>query len=230
MVLRSAICEPGTYKLGDFQRLEQVSFLHCESRDKACESNVKNTAAILPFFYLPNLQHLSASIDNPGKWTWPAPQAPLPSKLESLELRTIREGYLGEVLAVTKNLKTLRWKWYYDSDVEDDFVTQTMDLNQIAAALFNVQETLTDLIITADCQPGVNDQFFPGLEVVGSLKLLVFFNQIKILQIPLAFLVGFAQDWTKRLKDVISRNVVFLTIMDDLAQQNRDYLEEEWPL
>jgi hypothetical protein len=131
---------------------------------------------------------------------------------------------------VTKNLKILCWKWYYDSGVDDDFVTQTMDLDQIAAALSNVQGTLTDLIITADCQPGVNNQFFPRLEVVGSLRLLVSFNQIKRLQIPLAFLVGFAQDKTKQLQDVIPRNVVFLTITDNLALQNCDYLEEEWPL
>ncbi|KAL4776586.1 hypothetical protein BDW60DRAFT_224225 [Aspergillus nidulans var. acristatus] len=162
---QQSICEPDTYKLGNFQYLEQLSFLHHESRDKACSRKVKNTAAILPFFYLPNLQ-----------------------------------------------------QWYYDSGVDNDFVTQTMDLDQIAAVLPNVQGTLTDLIITADCQPGVNNQFFPGLEV------------IKTLQIPLAFLVGFAQDETKQLQGVIPRNIVFLTITDDLALQNCDYLEEEWPL
>jgi hypothetical protein len=230
MVLRSAICEPGTYKLGDFQRLEQVSFLHRESRDKACESNVKNTAAILPFFYLPNLRHMSASIQNLDKWAWPAPHPPAPSKLKSLDLRIIREGCLGQLLAVTKNLDTLGWKWYYDFSVEDDFVTQTVDLDQIAAALSHVRGTLTELTITADCQPGVNGQFFPGLEAVGSLRALVNFDQLKTLQIPLAFLVGFAQDETKRLQDFIPRNVEFLTITDDLALQNSDYLEEEWPL
>jgi hypothetical protein len=85
ILLHSAICEPDTYKLGNFQYLEQLSFLHHESRDKACSRKVKNTAAILPFFYLPNLQQVSASIDNLDKWTWSAPQAPVPSKLESLD-------------------------------------------------------------------------------------------------------------------------------------------------
>lgn len=229
IVLRSAICESGTYKLGNFQRLEQLSFLHRESMDEACDRKFRNTAAILPFFYLPNLQHVSASIDNPDKWAWPAPHAPVPSKLKSLDLRTIREGCLGELLAVTKNLETLRWKWYYESHL-GDFITQTVDLDQIATELSHVRGTLTDLIITADCQPGYNDQFFPGLEAVGSLKGLVNFDLIKTLQIPWAFLVGFAQDETKRLQDVIPRNIVFLTITDDLALQNSDYLEEEWPL
>ncbi|KAL4987883.1 hypothetical protein BDW68DRAFT_187612 [Aspergillus falconensis] len=182
MMLRSAICESGTYKLGNFQHLQELSFLRRESRDEARNRKVKNTADLLPFFYLPNLQHL-----------------------KTLNLTNIREGCLGEILAVTKNLETLHWKWYYDSGVEDDFITQTP-----AAA--------------------VGDQFFPGLEATGSLRALVNFGRIKTLQIPLAFLVGFAQDRTKRLQDVIPRNVEFLTITDDLALQNSDYLEEEWPL
>ena len=64
---------------------------------------------------------MSASIQNPDKWAWPAPYRPVPSKLKSLDLKIIREGCLGELLAVTKNLETLRWKWYYDFSVEDDF-------------------------------------------------------------------------------------------------------------
>lgn len=231
MVLRSAICEPGSFKLGNFQHLQELSFIHRESRDEACDRKVKNTADILPFFYLPNLQHVSASIENPDKWAWPAPHAPVPPKLKSLDLTNIREGYLGEILAVTKSLQTLRWKWYHDSGVEDDFITQTVDLDQIATALSHVQGTLTDLAITADCQPAaaVGDQFFPGLEAVGSLTALVKFDRIKTLHIPLAFLVGFAQDRTKRLQDVIPRNVEFLTITDDLALQNIDNIEEQWP-
>ncbi|KAL3430531.1 hypothetical protein BDV09DRAFT_202135 [Aspergillus tetrazonus] len=212
LMLRSAVCEPGTYQLGNFQHLQELSFLCLESRDEACDRNIKNTAAILTFFYLPNLRHMSASIQNLDKWAWPAPYPPVPSKLKFLDLEIIREGSLGELLAVTKNLETLRWKWYYDFSVEDDFVTQTLDLDQIAAVLSHVRETLTELTITADCQPGVNGQFFPGLEAVGSLRAL---------------------DCTgrdERLQDFMPRNVEFLTITDDLALQNSDYLEEEWPL
>jgi hypothetical protein len=57
---------------------------------------------------------------------------------------------------------------------------------------------------------------------------LVNFDQLKTLQISLAFLVGFAEDKTKRLQDVIPRNVEFLTITDDLALQNWDEVGE-WP-
>lgn len=231
-MLRLAICEPGTYKLGNFQHLQELTFLHPGSRDEACDRNVKNTAGILPFFYLPNLQHVYASIQNPAKWEWPAPHAPVSSQLKSLDLITIREGYLGEILSVTKNLETLCWQWYYDPSVEDDFITQIVDLDQIVTALFHVQGTLKDLTITAHCPPAAANgyTFFPVLESVGSLKELVNFNRIKTLRIPLEFLVGFEQDRTKRLQGTIPRNIEFLTITDDLTSVNNDYMEEEWPL
>lgn len=60
------------------------------------------------------------------------------------------------------------------------------------------------------------------------MTALVNFGQLKTLQISLAFLVGFAEDKTKRLQDVIPRNVEFLTITDDLALQNWDEVGE-WP-
>ncbi|OKP01432.1 hypothetical protein PENSUB_7422 [Penicillium subrubescens] len=128
------------------------------------------------------------------------------------------------------------------SNSKDEFVLAmlepemepTLDLDKVGTALSHVQETLTNLTITADVQPAaaVGDQFYPGLQAVGSLTALSKFDRIKKLQIPLAFLVGLAEDRTKRLQDVISRNVEFLTITDDLGLQNCDYLEEwllwEW--
>lgn len=131
---------------------------------------------------------------------------------------------------MTKNLETLRWKWYYDTAIEEGFTAHTVDLGQIVTALSHVQETLTNLTITADCQPAVGDgdEFFPALEAVGSLNALVNFNRIKTLKIPLPFLVGFAHDGTKRLQGVAPRNVKFLTITDDLALQDSYYMEDGW--
>ena len=231
MMLRSAICEAGTYKLCGFQHLQTLSYLRRESRDEACGRNfkIRNHADILPFFYLPNLQHVHASIDNMESWTWPAPHAPVASELKSLDLYTIREECLGQILSVTKNLTTLSWKWYYDTSVEDKSITQILDLDKIGTALSHVQETLTDLTLTAEIANG-GDPFLRGIKAVGSLRAMVSFDRIKTLQIPLAFLVGFAQDKTKRLQDALPRNVEFLTITDDLADENIDYLDEGWPL
>ncbi|RDW70513.1 uncharacterized protein DSM5745_08024 [Aspergillus mulundensis] len=117
MVLRSAICEGTDRSLPDFRHLQDVTLLRPQSHDKACDRKVKNTADLLPFFYLHNLQRMSAAIQTPDAWTWPAAHLPTPSNLTSLDLTCIREAYLGDVLAVTENLQTLRWDCYYDAGV-----------------------------------------------------------------------------------------------------------------
>ncbi|PYI08131.1 hypothetical protein BO78DRAFT_428493 [Aspergillus sclerotiicarbonarius CBS 121057] len=51
------------------------------------------------------------------------------------------------------------------------------------------------------------------------------------LRVPLPFLVGFVQDTTKRLQDVIPRNIEYLAITDDLAIQNVDANDyKAWPI
>ncbi|KAL3470728.1 hypothetical protein BJX99DRAFT_263916 [Aspergillus californicus] len=171
---------------------------------------------------------MSASIQNPNEWAWPVAQLPVPLKLTSLDLAIIREGCLGKVLAVTPNLDTLRWDWYFDWGVHDRFITQTIDLDKIAIELSHVRGTLTDLTINATM--GIaGDPVRPALKTEGSLHALVNFHLIKRLQVPWAFLVGFAQDRSKRLRDVIPENIEYLTITDDLAWQNDDRMEEDWP-
>jgi hypothetical protein len=252
MVLRSAICEPVDYSLPDFRHLQDVSFLKPDgwdvARDTKVENNnpntsrfwpwfleardkkVKNTSDILPFFYLPSIQRLSSSIENPGQFTWPAAHAPVPSKLTSFVLTTVREAYLGELLAVTQNLESLRWHWYYDESVKDRFTTPIVDLDRIAAAISHVSGTLTDLAISADCSNGVDgDIYLPGIKTEGSLHAMVNFDMLKRLQIPWPFLLGFAQDTTKQLRDVIPRNIEYLSITDDLNLQNEDRIAPEWP-
>lgn len=39
LMLPSAICEPGTYQLGDFQQLQELSFLRLKYRDETCDQN-----------------------------------------------------------------------------------------------------------------------------------------------------------------------------------------------
>ncbi|PYI01921.1 hypothetical protein BO78DRAFT_378087 [Aspergillus sclerotiicarbonarius CBS 121057] len=228
MVLRSAI-EPAYYGLPDFRHLRDVSF-HLRVGDRSRKKrNDKNTTDVLPFFYLPSIQHLSASIENPVIFTWPAAHLPVPN-LTSLDLNFVREAHLGQLLSVTQNLKTLRWAWYFDISVEDQFTTPIVDLDQIDTALSHVRDTLTDLTILAECGTGL-DPFLPSIKTEGSLKSLVNFNKLKRLQIPLPFLVGFAQDTTKRLQDVIPRNIEFLVITDNLKQQNQDVADRTgWPL
>ena len=59
---------------------------------------------------------------------------------------------------------------------------------------------------------------------------MVNLDMLKRLQVPLAFLVGFAHDTTKRLQDMIPRNIEFLSITYDLRDQNDSYLKPDWPI
>ncbi|EAU35555.1 predicted protein [Aspergillus terreus NIH2624] len=129
MGLPYTICED--YGLPNFGRLQDVSFLVPQGRDEAWDRKIKNTADVLPFFYLPNVQRMSASIQNPDEFRWSISRLPDPAKLVSLHLTHVREGYLRELLAVTKKLRTLRWEWYFDYGVEDQFTTPIIDLPRL---------------------------------------------------------------------------------------------------
>ncbi|KAM0104531.1 hypothetical protein ACP6JE_000812 [Aspergillus fumigatus] len=224
-----AICEPVHYGLPDFRHLRDVSFLKSDGEDYSRDMKVKTTQDVLPFFYLPSVQRMSASIENPDEFTWPAAHLPVPSKLTSLELTIVREAYLSELLALTQNLKTLRWHWYFDYGVIDKFTTPIVNLDWIVAVISRVRGTLTDLTLSAKCGLGGGDQFLPGIKTLGSLQGMVGFDKLKRLQVPWPFLVGFAQDMTKRLQDVIPRNIEFLTITDDLRPQNEDGVVKALP-
>jgi hypothetical protein len=105
----------------------------------------------------------------------------------------------------------------------------SIDLDQIAAAIAHVRDTLTDLTISANCAIGGNDQLLPGLKTESSLHAMVNYDMLRRLQVPWPFLVGFAQNTTKRLQDVIPRNIEYLSITNDLRLQNDDNMVPEWP-
>ncbi|RAH68448.1 uncharacterized protein BO66DRAFT_377357 [Aspergillus aculeatinus CBS 121060] len=235
MLLQSAICEPGMYRLPDFQHLRAVSFHSYDNSGelyttlRSRDQSPLSQSLVLPFFYLPNVQRIAAAIENTGTFAWPAACLPDPSKLTSIHLADIREANLGSVLSVTRNLQSLRWTWYYDAGVHDAIVVPIVNLDGIAAALSHVRDTLTDLTIFAEASLGGGDQFYPAVKMEGSLRTMVEFDKLKRLQIPLAFLVGFAQDTTKRLQDVLPRNIEYVSLTDELELQNNDGFET-WPM
>ncbi|KAJ0413258.1 hypothetical protein BJY00DRAFT_64591 [Aspergillus carlsbadensis] len=230
-LLLSAVSD-ARHDLPDFRHLHEVSFLRRVDRDEAFDASLKNTAHVLPFFYLPAIERMAIMTQNPEEWTWPTAHAPVPSNLTSLHLLGIREGCLGEILAVLPNLNALHWEWYYDHGVRDKFTTQTLDLDRIAADLSRVRGPLTNLKITAgiECAIAIGDQFNPGLKASGSLRGMHTMDTVKTLYIPWEFLVGFAQDTARRVQDVLPRNVEIVTLTDDLALQNDDNMEPQWPM
>jgi hypothetical protein len=109
MVLRSVLCEAGNhYNLPEFQNLRDVSYVIPDGEDEVRDRKLKSTADILPLFYLPNLERLSASIENQAQFSWPISNKPMPANLKSLELTHVGEKYLGELLSVTLDLRALK--------------------------------------------------------------------------------------------------------------------------
>lgn len=229
MVLRSAIFEPVDYGLPDFRYLRDVTYLLKEGHDQARDKTIKNTADVLPFFYLPNVQRISVSLESPLAITWPTPQLPVTSSLQSLVLNSVRENYLGDLLLVTPYLKSLCWTWYYDYGLRDVVNLPIVDLDQIGDAISCLGGTLTHLKIIGDVQLGGNDTNLSGLKTEGLLSAMVNMENLRTLQVPWAFLVGFAQDTTKRLQNVLPRYLEHLTITYDLCLQNDEHMEPEWP-
>jgi hypothetical protein len=214
-VFRSMLFEPQDCGLRlDFAHLETVSL--GRHFDGPVVKTVRNTADVLPFLYLPSVKQLSASIENPFTFSWPATHPPSPSNLRSLKLRSIREPFLGQLLSVMGQLQTLDWEWYYDPEFRDQVQTPVIDLNEITTAISYVRETLTELVISALCGTG-GDLEFPPLTVQGSLKGMTEFDKLRKFTVPLTFLMGFSADFTKRIEDHLPRSLEFLTITDNLS-------------
>ncbi|KAE8140845.1 hypothetical protein BDV38DRAFT_289911 [Aspergillus pseudotamarii] len=213
MMLRSALCEePQDSDLPSFTHLRDVSAVYpCPGRFIRKYTDERNTADALPFFYLPSAEQIRILVDNPTTFMWPGGYPPNSPRLLSLDLTMLREGHLGQVLSATPGLRKLRWDWYYRPDLEDRFVTDIIDLDQIAADISQVQETLTELTITAGSDVSLADPELPTLTFRG---------------FPIPFLLGFSPSAPNvvGLKEALPKNVQWLTVTDDLCFQ----YEWEW--
>lgn len=224
-MLRFALCEePKDNYLPSFERLHDVSIVYFRlGVDIRGYTDARNTADVLPFFYLASVERITASIDNPATFTWPAAHPPNPSRLTSLNLTMIREGHLGQVLSVARGLNKLRWDWYYRPDLEDSFVTDTFDFDQIAADLFHVRETLTDLTIRAGTDADRAEPEYPRLHMKGCFRAFRDLDMLKYLEVPLPLLMGFSPVESKinLLVEALPENIEWLTITDDLCRQDK---------
>ncbi|PGH17918.1 hypothetical protein AJ79_00817 [Helicocarpus griseus UAMH5409] len=224
MVLRTRLCdEPKDSYTPSFDQLQDVSSLYFDPGFYIRHyTAARNTADVLPFFYLPSVERITAAIDNPTVFAWPAAHAPNPSRLASLDLAMIREGNLGHVLSVAKELKTLRWEWFYREDLQSGLVTDIIDLDQIAADLSHVRETLTDLTIEAESGTLESD-LQPHVRIKGKFRAFSDLNALKRLKVPLPLLMGLSPFESKAncLAETLPKGMESLTITDDLYLQER---------
>jgi hypothetical protein len=229
LVLRSMICNPSAHDEKcslrlDMSRLERVSLEPICDTGRV-KNNARNTADLLPIFYLPSVKQISASIDNPVALSWPAMHAPSPPRLRDLKLDYIREPFLGQLLSSTDNLQSLDWRWCYFEELYDkQYHTRTLDLTQIVESLSYAPKTLSELVISA---MNVNDPIEPSLTIQGSMKGLSEYKNLKKLTIPFLFLTrawSFSTDLHKRMKECLPCSPESLTITEDLGSND----EYDW--
>lgn len=219
LVLQSMICE--TLDCGlrlDLRYLESVSLkLYFENPQYRHRRKI---ADVLLLFYLPSVKRISASINNLATFSWPLTHQPSLPNLRSLELDTIREPNLSQLLMVADQLQSFKWEWYYDPDLNDHAFTPIIDLPRITAAISHVQNTLSELVLKGASSVG-RDVELPELTIHGSLKAIAGFYKLRRFTVPLVFLLGFSPDSTMRIEDFLPPSLEFLTITDNLCFHNQ---------
>ncbi|KAK3331597.1 hypothetical protein B0T19DRAFT_413625 [Cercophora scortea] len=189
-----------------------------------------NTACVLGLFYIPQLEELAAYIDNPtsGALEWPVDHPPNLSKLQSLDINFLREGHLAQILALTTQLKTLRWNWWYHPQADSQFVNLTINLDNIMTALSHVKRTLTHLALTTSVWPA-EPESHSSLKMTGSLAALATFNSLKTLEIPAPLLFGSLEPPKRgaqlQFQSCLPQNLETLRVTDFLMGKHK---EDEW--
>ncbi|KAJ5094394.1 hypothetical protein N7456_010255 [Penicillium angulare] len=212
--------------LHSFEHLEEVTMLyHATEINTPSHTDTANAHDTLCLFYLPSIKKLSVSLDVPRSFTWPSDSPPSPTSLTSLKLYKIREEPLGHILSVTKSLRDLEWNCFYREDLEDKYITSTLDVGKISKALSHVGGTLIDLKIFASVANGVNPEP-PKLGLTKPFGVFQHLHKLEKIQVSLPFLGGFSPlDLGEgHLEGALPRNIQWVTITDDLRYQD----EWEW--
>nr|CEG03090.1 unnamed protein product [Fusarium pseudograminearum CS3487] len=193
-MLRAALCEkpePASEAgLPSFTSLKHVSL--AEAIDDKHHLDPSNTADALALFYLPNIETLSVSIDNPTNFTWPSSSPPKPTSLESLEIFRLRESRLAPVLSAAMNLKKLKYNWTYRPDLDSEVNKEAVMLRVLSEALLETKDSLEDLEINAKSVPAYSCGEYepPDVTFHGSISRLREMQKLKTLYIPWTFLTG----------------------------------------
>ncbi|PTB66494.1 hypothetical protein BBK36DRAFT_1169085 [Trichoderma citrinoviride] len=162
-----------------------------------------NTADVLPLSHLSSVRSITAEIDNTVVLEWPT-YTPNPSNITTLDLKVLREGHLGRILATRKNLKTLKWEWSWEPYQTDGINNHVINLHQITADLSFVQGTLESLQLSATVKLEHQD---PRPRINGSLKCLEDVRNLRKLQVP-----------QLGLEDLMPKNIRHLTINEDMSR------------
>ncbi|KAF5008738.1 hypothetical protein FDECE_4975 [Fusarium decemcellulare] len=173
-------------KLPQFEHLQHVA--HLRRIASTPGDKPKGASSLTPFFYLPEVHSLSASVENTPYWRWPEHKPELET-LTTLNLAFLQAKHLGTILSKTRNLKSLQWDWRgWPKSYFRPNEIHWINLDEIMVALQHAQKTLVELKISGSCR--YDGKSRPQLRVNGSLKGLAAFEMLKTAELPLAFLAG----------------------------------------
>ncbi|KAJ3532877.1 hypothetical protein NM208_g8241 [Fusarium decemcellulare] len=231
-VLRSVLCTSGPdtiqHELPTFQALRNVSVEQRSPLDE--RPDYKNSADMLALFYLPNIQTLSVSIDNPVRFAWPSEQPPVPSKLTSLRLERLRECYLEPVLSALTNLQTLRYDWFHRGDIDREISDNVVRLGLMASPMAK-HKTLRNLEITGLTMPEFRHGSWDDLSFAlqGSLTALSQVPQLESLTIPWVFIGGLDLQFSPgRIGSALPPSLEYLALSPDMVDDGRrEWIDED---
>lgn len=186
---------------------------------KAYSTNIDD---VLPLFYLPSLQTLSAGMDNPDFFKWPLSEAPDLTKLTHLTLRYTRELTLSKILHQTPSLRYLDWFWRYDHDYSGYQNSPVIKLDVVGEALKPLSKTLTTLKLSGLAH-GIYET--PELMLKGDMRWLRGMTCMTTLETTPVFFMGFnAEDYKLPLHECLPSSLRQVRFTDDF----RDHELLEW--
>ncbi|RSL72562.1 hypothetical protein CEP53_001030 [Fusarium sp. AF-6] len=202
-------------KLPHFEHLRDVA--HLRRIHSTPDGKPKRANLLTPFFYLPQVQRVSACIDNTPYWRWPE-HKPALETLTTLNIAFVHAKHLGTILSQTRNLQALRWDWRGWPYIRSDH-GHCISLDEIMAALQHVQKTLIELEISGSCGYASSRRCL--VRLTGSLQGLTTFRKLKTLEMPLAFLAGLAASPSPtHIDEMLPTTVEHVALTDDFSKEH----------
>ncbi|KAK7184711.1 F-box domain protein [Paraphaeosphaeria sporulosa] len=232
-LFQSAVFNTSNHGLSRFQHLEEISFPGPISVNPGKNPDFCNPCDMVALLSLPSIRSIRGWCWNPPSFpfTWPT-APPDPVHLTSLALSYVHVDFLAQILATTRALKTLYWKWKWIRDTHP-LNTDTIDLNRFVEAVQPIRDALEDLTIGFEFDDMSWGGIEPGMmKALGTLHGLEGFANIKRFQAPLGILLP---DWNwnvgidpaRRLEDSLPCNVEVVTVTDAFMSDYYAYDEYE---
>ncbi|CAH0055490.1 unnamed protein product [Clonostachys solani] len=170
-----------------FERLKLIVYFH--GLDRYTPTLPHRVDEVMALLSVPTVTHLAAHIGGTEIFHWPAGEPDL-SCLTSLDLEGCYAAFMSKMLALTRNLKSLSWRWEYVPETGDPWMNNYLDLDAIISAVLHVRETLEKLRFRIT----LGNYFLggrPAMDVSGSFDGLINLRRLTELDVPFACLTGF---------------------------------------